>query len=73
MEVNKITMKTKLNILYRLIAKEKSELAHINSNEMATTRKKLGLEYPAELAQIKERFIAQLTKEYKERGGKRSV
>ena len=66
-------MKTKLNILYRLIAEEKTELAHINSGEMAITREKLGLEYPAELVQIKERFIAQLTKEYKERGGKRSV
>lgn len=66
-------MKTKLNILYRLIAEEKSELAHINSDEMAITREKLGLEYPDELAQIKERFIAQLTKEYKERGGKRPV
>ena len=66
-------MKAKLNILYRLIAEEKSELAHINSDEMAITRKKLGLEYPDELVQIKERFIAQLTKEYKERGGKRPV
>lgn len=66
-------MKTKLNILYRLIAEEKLELAHINSDEMATTRKKFGLEYPDELVQIKERFIAQLTKEYKERGGKRPV
>lgn len=66
-------MKTKLNILYRLIAEEKLELAHINSGEMAITREKLGLEYPAELVQIKERFIAQLTKEYKERGGKRPV
>ena len=45
MEENKITMKTKLNILYRLIAEEKSELAHINSDEMAITREKLGLEY----------------------------
>lgn len=66
-------MKTKLNILYRLIAEEKLELAHINSGEMAITRKKLGLEYPDKLVQIKEQFIAQLTKEYKERGGKRPV
>ena len=65
--------KTNLNIIYRLIIETKSDLAHLNSDKMTAVREQLGLEYPAEVAQVKERFLEMLTEEYKQRGGKRPV